>query len=151
MRAVTVPHFCAVCRESLWLQLLKRVDLIDGIDESCEWHPDEEANRDLTNSVHPQAEKGYWTKIIDLKLVPLAQFRASGIGYAESYSIVWSKSGHALPHFENQTRLEIREEELGPVNSIEVEVAFATEEVRKDPEGYLTSRGAYKPSKCSST
>lgn len=36
MRQVTFPNFCSPCLESLWLHLLKNVDLIDGLDVKVE-------------------------------------------------------------------------------------------------------------------
>ncbi|KAK7689832.1 hypothetical protein QCA50_006471 [Cerrena zonata] len=60
MRIVTTPNFCKACLEGLWHSLLRRVDLIDDIVTDCEIAPG-----------FPTT----WKRTLDLKLVPLAQFR----------------------------------------------------------------------------
>lgn len=115
MRQVTTPNFCKVCIEGLWLSLLRRVDLIDDVATAC----------------------GGGGLTAELALVPLAQFRADAVAPAESYSVVWTRDGEVLHEFTNQTRLVVEKVKEGAVYA--VDVAFATEEVRKDKDGLLKS------------
>ncbi|KAF9468663.1 IgA peptidase M64-domain-containing protein [Collybia nuda] len=126
MRIVTSPNFCKACIEGLWLSLLKNVSLIDDIQESCEEH------------------SGGWVKTLDLKLVPLAQFRADTMENKneESYTITWWKDQKILPEFTNQTRLEIAGDDA--VGTYAIGVKFATQEVRIDKEKLLSAGARYK-------
>ena len=111
MRIVTSPNFCKVCTEKLWLNLLERVDLIDGVKESCVPH------------------SGGWSKVIDLHLLPLAHLRKKPVGRDESYTITWKKGSSLLPQFTNKTRIELDDSE-NAVGVYTVKVKFATEEIR---------------------
>lgn len=115
MRKVTTPNFCKVCLEGLWLALLKRVDIIDNIEERC--------NHDNTKS-------------IDLQLVPLAHLRDDLLDVKESLTIRWSKDGQALEGFTNQTSIIV-----DGIGKYGVDVEFATEEVKVDKDGFLKARG----------
>lgn len=117
MRKVTTPNFCKVCLEGLWLTLLKRVDLIDSIEERC--------NHDKTKS-------------IDLGLVPLAHLRddSDALDVEESLTIRWSKDGQVLEEYTNQTSIVV-----GSIGKYSVDVEFATEEVKVDVDGFLKARG----------
>lgn len=121
MRIVTSPNFCKACIEGLWLSLLKRVDLIDDVEEACE------------------RQSGRWVKTIDLKLLPLAQFRADPAENKnhESYAITWSKDKKVLKHFTNQTRLEVAGNDA--VGTYAIGVQFTTDEVRVDKDKLLFS------------
>lgn len=131
MRIVTTPNFCKACIEGLWLSLLRRVDLIDGVRETCEWRADEEST-----------SMGHWVKLIDIDLVPLAQFRsdAGGSQLRESYSITWRRGKQPLEEFTNQTRLEIDGDAVG---TYWIGVDFTTEEVRVDKDKLLSSEVKY--------
>lgn len=121
MRIVTTPDFCKVCTEGLWYALLKRVDLIDDVDDTC---------------AH-DAATGKWTRSLAVDLLPLAQFRNPVVSHAESYTITWSKDGKVLDAFTNKTRLSAYDEDSLGVYT--VKVTFSTEEVRVDKDGLLSS------------
>ena len=80
MRIVTSPNFCKVCLEGLWYSLLRRVDLIDDLEVECS----------------SQAGGTGFLRTANLKLVPLAQFRADAVTANESYSVTWYKDGKVL-------------------------------------------------------
>ncbi|KII90829.1 hypothetical protein PLICRDRAFT_39431 [Plicaturopsis crispa FD-325 SS-3] len=134
MRIVTSPNFCKACTEGLWLSLLRRMELIDDVQEGCEWHPSDNVT-----------SHGTWTRTLDLKLVPLAQFRDeqdASLGEKESYEIVWKKDGKVLDAFANSTRAEVADSD--GVGVFDIEVKFTTEEVRVDSDGLLVSAGEYR-------
>ncbi|KAG5719244.1 hypothetical protein E4T56_gene13390 [Termitomyces sp. T112] len=132
MRLVTTPDFCKVCIEGLWLSLLRRVNLIDGINEGCE----QGASRSSESSTSG------WIKILDLKLVPLAQFREPQSRVNESYTIKWWKDHKLLTEFTNQTRLIING--LDAIGTYLINVTFATDEVRLDKDKLLTTSYTYQ-------
>ncbi|KAF8133900.1 IgA peptidase M64-domain-containing protein [Boletus edulis] len=112
MRTVARPNFCNVCREGLWLSLLKRIDLIEGFRMTCL-----NAN----------------SRVVSVDLVKLAQFREHPVEIAESYAIAWSRNGRILEEFTNLTEVD-----LGAADATyRVDVTYAVEEVRLDPRGYL--------------
>ncbi|KAJ7727395.1 IgA peptidase M64-domain-containing protein [Mycena metata] len=118
MRQVTTPNFCKACIEGLWLALLRDVNLIDGIEETC---------------IESSAKSA-----LTLHLVPLAQFRTFAVsGLDESYRVTWSKDGVEVPELVNQTQVEVGEGVYG------VEVQYKTSEVRVDKEGLLGAKGKY--------
>ncbi|KAI0373796.1 hypothetical protein BV20DRAFT_962379 [Pilatotrama ljubarskyi] len=122
MRIVTTPNFCKSCTEGLWHALLRRVNLIDDLQLSCE-----------------KADSGKWTRTLELTLVPLAHLRDSPVDVAESYSITWMKDGEILDDFANKTKLV---DDGDSVGSYVVNVQYATEEVRVDKDGLLSSTAA---------
>ena len=138
MRMVTTPNFCKVCIEALWLSLLRRVDFIDSISTSCE-----------QIGVSPPT----FNRILDLKLVPLGQYRIPKDDIKnqnqpenapkESYSIRWFKDGVRLEEFDDQTHIEVDDEDGQGVGLYTVEVKFNTEEVRVDKDGLLKSGGDF--------
>lgn len=122
MRLVTTPNFCSVCIEGLWLEMLKRVSLIDNIRTGCALHAPGAAGR-----------------FIDLELLSLAQFRdelAFISEHSETYVIDWFKDGEPLPEFTNKTSIEVE----NTVGIFIADVRFVTDEVRRDTDGYLTAR-----------
>ncbi|KAL1677233.1 IgA peptidase M64-domain-containing protein [Schizophyllum commune] len=121
MRLVTASSFCKVCLEGLWLTLLKDVDLIDSLEESCD------------ASGHRLA----------LQLVPVGQFREGDAGIQEAYTISWFKDGEELPNFADLTTIEV-----GAGEAYDVEVSFWTEEVRKDDSGRLKTSASYTTKEC---
>ncbi|KAI0351405.1 hypothetical protein OH77DRAFT_1429702 [Trametes cingulata] len=122
MRIVTTPNFCKSCTEGLWYALLRRVNLIDDLQPRCE-----------------TVESGKLMRTLELSLVPLAQFRESPVDVAESYTITWMKDGEILPDFANKTTLV---DDGDAVGSYVVNVQYATEEVRVDNDGLLSSTAA---------
>lgn len=114
MRIVTTPNFCKVCLEGLWLSLLARVELIDSLDVAC-------------------VDDGL---VLDAHLVPLAHLREEAVEAGEAYRVRWYKDGKELKTFENRTQVKVGKEP----GIFEVDVHFATEEVRADEENYLSTR-----------
>lgn len=112
MRAVVKPNFCKACMETLWLQLLKRVHLIEGLNESCNAHG---------------------TKTLALDLVPLAHLRTGDERAVaeisnESYTITWTKDSKLLEKHTNQTSIHLNKTDS--VGKYTVQVKFATDAVR---------------------
>ena len=112
MRTVAQPNFCNVCLEGLWRSLLRRIDLIDDLRVTC---------------------PGPNTRIVELDLVKLAQFREEPIESAESYTVVWTRNGRVLGALANLTKVELDDAE----GTYRVDVAYTVDEVRSDPQGYL--------------
>lgn len=131
MRQVTTPNFCKVCIEGLWLSLLRRVDLVDGLRVGCQWELD-------TESSDEHSPIGKWKRTVDLDLIPLAQFREEGIDAQESYTVKWAKDGRLLEEFTNKTHLEVDDHDA--LGNYSVIVGFSTTEVRLDRDGLLQSK-----------
>jgi hypothetical protein len=112
MRTLANPNFCNVCLEGLWGSLLKRVDLIQDLRVTC-----------------PESSG----RVVEVNLVKLAQFRESPIESAESYTIVWTRNGRVLEALTNLTKVELSDAE----GTYHVDVAYAVDQVRSDPRGYL--------------
>jgi hypothetical protein len=125
MRDLRVPTFCKVCIEGLWLSLLKRIKLIDDIRESCQ----------------AGSSPNRWRRVLELSLLPLAQFRPDTLPHEESFVIEWKKDGKTLNVFANQTRVEMDDD--ASLGVYTVEVTFATDEVRMDRESVMVSSGNY--------
>ncbi|THH17272.1 hypothetical protein EW146_g3507 [Bondarzewia mesenterica] len=111
MRLTTRPDFCKVCIEGLWSSLLSRVDLIDGLETQCQLDSDAQT----------------WKRALNLRLVPIGQFREEPVRAQESYTIEWTQNGVQLAEFANQTVVVVDDEEA--LGVFEVAVKFATEEV----------------------
>jgi hypothetical protein len=122
MRIVTTPDFCKVCTEDLWLKLLKRVDLIDGISVGV--------YNTVTN-----------THAVSLQLVPLAELRDVPVPQEESWAITWYKDDRVLDAYTNKTTLELSGSESAGIYT--VDVRFLTEEIRVDKEGLTMSRRTF--------
>ncbi|CAG7852682.1 SubName: Full=Uncharacterized protein {ECO:0000313/EMBL:KIM28354.1} [Serendipita indica DSM 11827] len=84
MRQVVLPSFCRPCLEGLWLQLLRRVELIDDLT----------AIRDRTGS----------NIFIRATPVRLGQLRDDPPANAETLEISWTVNGTTLGSFKNQTQ-----------------------------------------------
>lgn len=112
MRTLANPNFCNVCLEGLWRSLLKRVDLIQDLRVTC-------------------PERG--SRVVEVDLVKLAQFREQPIESAESYTIAWTKNGRVLEELANLTKVDLGDAE----GTYRVDVAYAVDQVRSDPGGYL--------------
>ena len=135
MRTVTSPNFCKACTEGLWLSLLRRVDLIDGIREDCQRHL---SSASLSENPPNGPGEGKWVKTLDLDLIPLAHHRNRA---DETYTITGRKDTVLLAQFTNQTRLEIDATEA--LGSYFVDVRFATGEIRLDKDDLLSSSIEY--------
>ena len=136
--------------EGLWLQLLRKVDLIDGFDVTLP----------LTT-----------TRTITLRPLHLGQFRdlnppgltvapgAAAFGHKEHLSIKWSQNGEHVPEYDDQlgvtidaqSSLQVLDHEeservLGNVDSLvgiewwEVEVQLTMDAIRKADEKVLRSK-----------
>ncbi|KAF9063286.1 IgA peptidase M64-domain-containing protein [Rhodocollybia butyracea] len=134
MRVVTTPDFCSVCLEGLWHALLARVRLIDSFVVVTH---DSAPTGDETEHVEDKVT-------IEVKLVPLAQFRLDSIqsslglsrsgnnnddsiralAESESYTITWTQDGIPLPQFTNMTRIEVQV--VGGYDGFVIEEAEAT-------------------------
>ncbi|CAE7158838.1 unnamed protein product [Rhizoctonia solani] len=125
MRQVAQPNFCVVCTEGLWIRLLGRVSLIDRV------------------SFYDSTVRGADTGI-ELSLVALAQYRSPAEAeylaqkrVKEAYRIRWFSYGREMKKWQNATRVDVECASVGPV---EVEVEFASNEIRKDTKGYAKDR-----------
>ncbi len=133
MRVVTTPDFCKACTEGLWLSLLKRVNLIDNLTESC---------IRVTSSSD-------WVKSLTIDLVPLAHLRLPDSVVQregetinnEAYAITWTKDGVVQDEFTNQTSISIFDS--SSLGKYVVSVQFYTDEVRVDKDGLLKSSLEY--------
>jgi len=114
MRTVANPDFCNVCLEGLWRSLLKRVDLIEDLRVTC-----------------PGPRN---SRVVEVDLVKLAQFREQPIESTESYTITWTRNGRVLEELTNLTKVELSDRDG---ITYRVDVTYATDEVRLDPQGYL--------------
>ncbi|KAL1718683.1 IgA peptidase M64-domain-containing protein [Schizophyllum commune] len=145
MRLVTAPGFCNVCLESLWLTLLARVDLIDGVDEVCAGEGMDEQNVERTTTVHnQQTEAKHGQNTLSVRLISLGQLRGVDIGVEERYSVVWSKDGVAVEDLTDNMTVAVGEDETWTVD-----VTYLTEEVRKDEDGRTRASRTVKTSQCS--
>jgi hypothetical protein len=86
-------------------------------------------------------------RVVDLQLLPLAQFRTESITPKESYTVKWKKDGRTIREFTNQTRLEVDGGDA--VGRWTVMIKFATEEVRVN-DARLYSRVQLTIGKCGS-
>lgn len=89
MRQVTFPNFCSPCLESLWLHLLKNVDLIDGLDVRVE-----DALGDTGNESNVHQRKRVRA---DLGLVPFGEGREgrAALGFVPTLQT----QAHAEPQY----------------------------------------------------
>jgi len=125
MRLVTSPNFCAACTEGLWLSLFRRVKIVDSFVGTC--HP-------------PDEHSDQHHKIMELKLLSLAQFRNASVLDnipKESYKITYSRfpGGEPLPEFQNSSSFVMNDDEVRTWFQIEIE--FHSDEVRRDPDRLL--------------
>jgi hypothetical protein len=115
MRTMHSPDFCDACIEGLWWSLLQPLSLIDNI----------------TQTINDNG-----TTTIGLGLLPLADFRDNPRD-TESYTISWFDSGGSpIEGWANQTIVWVDTD----VELVEVEVRFATTQVRLDPNGVLVDQ-----------
>lgn len=150
MRSVTYPNFCSPCLESLWLNLLARVDLIDNLDVSFSKSP--QTNPSSSISIMKAA----------LRLVPFGHLRGSHYEAqtlalpglfeplyvpppdGEYYSITWYRGDKHLQEFEDKLEAEIDDwDETKDAGRWRVDVKLSTQDVRKDPMSRLLSHRAF--------
>jgi hypothetical protein len=120
MRNLQSEDFCSVCKEGLWLKLLRPLSFIDNITQV--------AQPDGTTSV-------------TLDLLPLARFRNTPNSHEEAYSIFWygASYGGLSPEWTNSTSALIGKD----VTEFVIEILFSTEQVRVDNEGVLAQKATF--------
>lgn len=132
MRRVTEPDFCPPCHEALWLQHFKRVELIDELALRC-LNPQRSDSKSQDQAKLTTGEGA----ILDLKLVPLAQFRrlpSTMISAGESFTIEWYKDMILLHEHTNSASLPVDKSGV-----YEVRVEFSTSHIRRDDLGLARS------------
>ena len=119
MRLVTAPGFCNVCLESLWLTLLARVDLIDGMDEVCSTRANEvhQEGEHAAAGHGKHAAAGHDEHTLSVRLISLGQLRGVDIGVKERYSVVWSKDGVAVEDLTDELTVSVGEDETWRVSA----------------------------------
>lgn len=136
MRAVTKPSFCNACMEALWLSLLKRVHLIEGVTERCT----PQNNTALSLSLVPLAHlRQTFPNAIDHHTPKLAEELKN-----ESYTIIWKKGGDQLGEYTNMTTAIL--DQVDAAGTYTVEVKFATDAVRLTDDSALIDRLEYSVS-----
>jgi hypothetical protein len=123
MRNMSSPHFCVVCLEGMWLHLLSRISLIDGVDVTKE-------NKSAR---------------VVLRALPLAHLRAGSGGArsssAERYEVTWTLNGKEQPELKDKFEWVLPLDVAA--GQWHVKVHFVTPEVRYDPKGYTTSTQSF--------
>ncbi|KAG8830081.1 hypothetical protein FRC17_005475 [Serendipita sp. 399] len=117
MRQVVLPNFCKPCTEGLWLQLLKRIELIDDL-----------------SVIYDIKSENVFVQVVP---VPLGQFRGEAPTGPEFIDIVWTLNGTLVEAHNNQTQFFMPVSEA--IGSWKVSLTLSTHEVKVDERGYLTS------------
>ncbi|KAF9533177.1 IgA peptidase M64-domain-containing protein [Crepidotus variabilis] len=130
MRAVTKPNFCSICLETLWINLLRGISLIDDVKEKCS----------AGSSASPSA------KVLEVNLIPLAHLRQDFSISEEAYSIIWRKDGQLLNQYTNQTKIKLDGAQTTGVYQVEVE--YATPEIRISSQYLKATRKHIVKSDC---
>ncbi|KAJ3290429.1 hypothetical protein HDU79_003237 [Rhizoclosmatium sp. JEL0117] len=123
MRNMSSPHFCPVCKEGLFLQLLRRVSLIDDVTTTC------------------LGDKS----VAKLHLLPFAHHRKNPV-FGERYVITWFKDGEAVERLSGKEEIAVGNLEV--VGEWSVSVRIDTPIVRSDPDGILESVQGVVWSRC---
>ncbi|ORY37069.1 hypothetical protein BCR33DRAFT_769980 [Rhizoclosmatium globosum] len=123
MRNMSSPHFCPVCKEGLFLQLLRRVSLIDDVTTTC------------------LGDKS----VAKLHLLPFAHHRKKPV-FGERYVITWFKDGEAVERLNGKEEIAVGSLEV--VGEWSVSVRIDTPIVRSDPDGILESVQGVVWSRC---
>lgn len=118
MRNMTSQVFCPICQETIWLQFLTRISLIDNVTVT-----------ESSTSVY-----------VSLTLLPVAQFRRTPIA-GESYVINWYKNDVQIPSLSNL--ISWSESKVSAAGEWTTVVQFITPEVRSDPENLLTATQSF--------
>ncbi|KAI9362932.1 IgA peptidase M64-domain-containing protein [Zopfochytrium polystomum] len=111
MRNMTQETFCNVCKEGLFLNLLRKISVIDGIRTEC------------------LPEKGLRATV---DVLALAHLRPQPIA-GERYDITWKKNGQPQPALQDLQTIEV--DAASAAGKWTVSVAFVTPEIRDDPFG----------------
>lgn len=115
MRNMQSHSFCPVCKEGLWINLLKRIDLIDAIEK-----------RLSTNGVK-----------INVKVLELGEFRKVPVeDVVESYSTEWLLDGITIPSLDNSFQNDIAKNG----QKWEFRVSLRSSQVRKDDDSMHSHR-----------
>ncbi|KAJ3413056.1 hypothetical protein HDV05_008577 [Chytridiales sp. JEL 0842] len=125
MRNMTTPHFCSVCKEGMFLQLLQKVSVIDNVDTFC-----------------ISERKVHTAKV---NVIPVAQFRPEGERIeGEKFEVTWYKDGVVQEGLKDMLEVDVE----GVEGMWEVEVKFVTPEIRYDPDNLTLARVEVKWSDC---
>ncbi|KXS20518.1 hypothetical protein M427DRAFT_142767 [Gonapodya prolifera JEL478] len=128
MRNMSSPRFCSVCKEGMWMQFLRRVDIIDGLDVGTECTARKEA---LTT--------------MELQLLPFAQFRKTPLENGqERYHISWFHEGIVVPTLKDTTNWTLP----NATGHWKVRVQLETSEVRHDPNELLVAERDFHVQNC---
>lgn len=121
MRDMQSENFCSVCVEGLWLRLL-------GLPVSF-----------LDNITQVTQQDG--TTLVELDLLPLAEFRQVPTSHREAFSISWYDESTAglLSEWANSTTARLPT----GVTEFTVEIRFWTEQVRVDTDGVLVQKFSF--------
>lgn len=119
MRNMTSHHFCDVCKECLWTELMARISLIDKLERVC--------GSDFTT--------------INLSLLKLGIFREQVVeGLIESYEIKWIRNGVEAAEFRNMLNVTISKQHSG---EWVVFVKLYSSQVRVDWHNVLEARKTF--------
>lgn len=114
MRNMTSEILCSACKEAIWLNFLRRMNLIDSVDTSS-------SGDDVSAA---------------LVVVPVAQFREGGVINNERLTVRWTRNNQAQPSLDDQYEWTLPRSQAA--GSWRVTVLFETDEVRSDPQNILT-------------
>jgi hypothetical protein len=129
MRNMSSNALCPVCTEGLWLNFLRRVDLID----------------DLT--IRYPAKCGAGAVQVNLDVLKLGRFREVGRG-SETLTIRWFRDNQELLSARDQLSITINQADTLNRNAAwKVVVRLATPEIRRDPSGLTTSEKTFRINK----
>lgn len=125
MRNMTSTSLCPVCREGLWREFLKRVDLIDNVTATCEGEGD--------------------VVRLTLATLPLGKWRTVGQAPpGEALSIEWMNEGRVVSEFSNTATVLL--DGSRPKHGWTVRVRLVSSEIRKiDARLVVSERKAVLP------
>jgi len=116
MRNMSSSELCAICKEGLWLQFLKKITLIDSVTYSCSGS----------------------TYKFTLQAIPLAELRPNDKKInGEKYFVRWYRDGIHLADHDDQ--FEFSRSHESSLGNWRIQLKFETPEVRSDPNGLLIS------------
>jgi hypothetical protein len=119
MRNMTHNEFCNVCKEGMWDQFLRRINIIDDIQVGVDMNPD-------------------GTRTVSLGTLSLGQRRQPGNEVeGEWLEVRWFRGGVEQEGFRDLFQVDCQP------GAWTVTVTFVTPEVRNDPRGLLTETEAF--------